>query len=426
MKKSIIFVFLIGLLINTHASSTFTDINNHWASHYIEKMSNNNFVYGYPDKTFRPDNNILKSEAYAIVNRCLKLKLTNQSNISKTWYAKDLRIATEYGYADETTFKDDYITRLEVANILGYLYNLDKENVYYNYFLDVDTLDKSSKNYVGNLLKDNILHGYSDFKFKPYNKISRAEFIKLISLCLENYNSSDIKNIREKEEIKNIKLNRENLEYLQKLIYEYKNLDLNKLNPDTKYLLNSYIANAERLLSTNPSTQEIEKSIKDIEYALNLIKTTTPVSMGKQKLTIHCYDETGRTIQGEFFINDEVFINGSTLEKGTYLLKITAPGMNPTSSYVTIGKEDKVVAINMTHLKLETKVNLYLGENLSCEQGNLFTSGERITIQINVPDSKEVDKLYVNGKPQSVPSDEYSFQIKEDTRISVTFKDIEE
>ena len=49
----------------------FQDIEGHWAELAIELSANNNWVMGYEDGTFRPDRNISRAEAMAIMNRIL-------------------------------------------------------------------------------------------------------------------------------------------------------------------------------------------------------------------------------------------------------------------------------------------------------------------------------------------------------------------
>ncbi len=49
----------------------FSDINGHWAKKYIEVCAANGWINGYNDGTYKPDQNITRAEAMAIVNRML-------------------------------------------------------------------------------------------------------------------------------------------------------------------------------------------------------------------------------------------------------------------------------------------------------------------------------------------------------------------
>ena len=56
---------------NTTAAD-FSDIASHWAKNEISAASNNGWINGYPDGTFKPDNHITRAEAMTLVNRVLK------------------------------------------------------------------------------------------------------------------------------------------------------------------------------------------------------------------------------------------------------------------------------------------------------------------------------------------------------------------
>ncbi len=63
----------------------FSDIDNHWAKGYILKVANNGKINGYPDGTFKPDNDVSYSEAIAIILRCMGYS-DLESNTSDKWY----------------------------------------------------------------------------------------------------------------------------------------------------------------------------------------------------------------------------------------------------------------------------------------------------------------------------------------------------
>lgn len=51
--------------------TNFSDVNGHWAENYIKVCVANGWITGYTDGTFKPDQNITRAEAMAIVNRML-------------------------------------------------------------------------------------------------------------------------------------------------------------------------------------------------------------------------------------------------------------------------------------------------------------------------------------------------------------------
>lgn len=64
----------IAARFDENANSTnadFSDISGHWAAVEIAKAAANGWVNGYPDGTFKPDQKITRAEAMALVNRVL-------------------------------------------------------------------------------------------------------------------------------------------------------------------------------------------------------------------------------------------------------------------------------------------------------------------------------------------------------------------
>jgi len=53
------------------SKTKFTDIQGHWAHDEIHSIEDKNWIIGYPDDTFRPDNHITRAETVTMVNRVL-------------------------------------------------------------------------------------------------------------------------------------------------------------------------------------------------------------------------------------------------------------------------------------------------------------------------------------------------------------------
>ncbi|HOM03700.1 MAG TPA: cohesin domain-containing protein [Acetivibrio sp.] len=49
----------------------FDDVKGHWAQKFIEQLSDLGYINGYPDGTFKPNNNIKRSESVAMINRAM-------------------------------------------------------------------------------------------------------------------------------------------------------------------------------------------------------------------------------------------------------------------------------------------------------------------------------------------------------------------
>lgn len=90
----------------------FSDIASHWAKNEISAASNNGWINGYTDGTFRPNNKITRAEAMTLVNRVLKrlpetakdlhnnmIKWSDNSDTS-AWYYLAVQEATNSHYYD--------------------------------------------------------------------------------------------------------------------------------------------------------------------------------------------------------------------------------------------------------------------------------------------------------------------------------------
>ena len=96
-------------------SATFSDVIGHWAAKEIGIAYANEWIKGYPDGTFKPDQNITRAEAMTLINRVLERKpespadlLTNMNKWTDNmdtskWYYLDVQEATNsHGYTRKT------------------------------------------------------------------------------------------------------------------------------------------------------------------------------------------------------------------------------------------------------------------------------------------------------------------------------------
>lgn len=100
------FVTIVSRFLNgsTNEAASFSDVSGHWAESYIAAATANKWVNGYEDGTFRPDNNITRAEAMAIINRILVRYVNAEGlhadtkqwpdNKADAWYYYDVLEAT--------------------------------------------------------------------------------------------------------------------------------------------------------------------------------------------------------------------------------------------------------------------------------------------------------------------------------------------
>ncbi|MHB8107377.1 MAG: ice-binding family protein [Candidatus Cryosericum sp.] len=152
-----------------------------------------NFFIGYPDGTFQPDGNVTRAEVAAAMSRALGLGWTSEpsgfSDLKAThWAAGFITLMTQEGFmtgdADGTFRADDPITRAEAAaaflRIAGMSPVLNPSS---SSFKDVQPMSWSA-GYIEAARTAGLLAGYPDNTFRPADLLSRAEFATLASNAL--------------------------------------------------------------------------------------------------------------------------------------------------------------------------------------------------------------------------------------------------
>ncbi len=127
-----------------------SDISRHWAYKDIIKLNNTDIVKGYTDQTFRPDNNITRSEFVAMVTRLADytLRAKGAGNVpyldvdTNDWYYDELQafeaLELEFYGIDDYFDSEKLMTRAEVVYVIDQLVDLDNTPNKVNAFNDVD------------------------------------------------------------------------------------------------------------------------------------------------------------------------------------------------------------------------------------------------------------------------------------------------
>jgi len=151
MRKSLVLLiisFVLGLVIwNSHITSaaSFSDIRSgSQLDDYIQYLSEKNIISGYPDGSFRPENNINRAEA-------LKIILLSY-NTEESLKIENLKI-------ENLPFPDLHISQW----FTPYIYKAKKLG---------------------------ITSGYPDGFFRPNNTVNRAEFIKMAISTLPDFQNN--------------------------------------------------------------------------------------------------------------------------------------------------------------------------------------------------------------------------------------------
>ena len=154
--------------------------------------SHDQYIFGYPDDTIRPDGDMTRAEAIAVVARLQKLDLSDKSSKiykdtkADMWYNGAINAAFREGYLlekeGENIRPNDKITRAELAELISHI---DKMNNAIAPFDDVKghKFEAAINQAYGN----ERIKGYPDGTFKPDNTITRAEVATMLNKLYDRY-----------------------------------------------------------------------------------------------------------------------------------------------------------------------------------------------------------------------------------------------
>lgn len=167
---------------------SFTDINSsHWAYDSVINLAEKFILNGYLDGTFKPESNITRAEFAKIIVSATgsvdpyALSTFNDVN-SGDWYYS--YVSTAYsmgyitGYPDGSFRPNDNITRADICTIVNRV--LKAENTSVTAFKDDSSIPSYAKDAVYALNSKGVINGYQDGTFAPLTFATRAQTAKII------------------------------------------------------------------------------------------------------------------------------------------------------------------------------------------------------------------------------------------------------
>ncbi|WP_379154505.1 glycosyl hydrolase [Paenibacillus sp. sgz5001063] len=188
-------IMVISMAAPALASSKSDEkLGTHWAQDSIAKWRGNGVVQGYPDGSFRPDNQVTRAELVSIVNKLFGFSAAAETSFADVpagaWYAKDLSIAKQAGYykgfPDNKAKADTKVTRQDAAALLAAVFSLQPSaDAAPVSFTDSSTISGYAKESVQAL--NGTLSGYPDGSFRPDIAITRAEMVSIVERLINRY-----------------------------------------------------------------------------------------------------------------------------------------------------------------------------------------------------------------------------------------------
>jgi hypothetical protein len=187
LNRIILLSIVLSLLFSMTANAAvFSDISNHWAKSYIERVERNGLVSGYEDGTFKPNNNVTVLESVIMLSRLYEIdddikeeiideykpSLRKMKNVlGYEWSLDYLAVAIELGIVNEQAVKDMFsnknifndVKREEVAVLLTKALGLNDEakslKTYVLPFNDRDEITASARPYIYLMYQKKIMLG---------------------------------------------------------------------------------------------------------------------------------------------------------------------------------------------------------------------------------------------------------------------------
>lgn len=266
----------------------FSDLEeNYWAYEGIQRLVNEKIIEGYPDGTFKPDNNITRAELVKITNLVFnytqKQNTTSFNDIKDTeWYYEQVLIAQEAGYLDgypDGTFKpNNNITREEFCKIIDAIVDLialpDANK-------PVDEVSGWAEEYVNKVLSNKIMLLDENNNFRAKEFATRAEVCDALAKFLVEEGSEEVNgggsNTGESEKVNNA---------MKETISVLNNDVLSTVNSGQAEIVNDIIDNMNKYMEDNnydykTAAEEAhakydELSEQDQDALVKKITTTVP------------------------------------------------------------------------------------------------------------------------------------------------------
>lgn len=167
----------------------FSDITNHWALKSIMNAVEHEIVKGYEDGTFRPNNVVKRSELMVMIGRALKLpqedvalSFEDASSIpawAKSYIANAAKSGIVKGYEDNTFRPDGKVTRIEFVAMVTRALDLQGSTKTLP-FADADQIPAWGKDYAIAAYEAGLIQGKGNNKFAPNDPLTRGEAVTVL------------------------------------------------------------------------------------------------------------------------------------------------------------------------------------------------------------------------------------------------------
>ena len=200
LKRSLGAVLAVCMLVSmlpTALAADRSEIENHWAKEPLSYFIDQNWMQGYEDGTYKPDQTITRAEFMTLLNKVCGYTQRDDAAAKKftdvpedAWYFGNISIALAAGYVsgtgDTTMSPNDPITREQAFAMVARIANAVSDDLtVLDKFSDIQKAASYAKPYLAALTKLGYIAGYEDGTVLPKANITRAEAVQVMYKALD-------------------------------------------------------------------------------------------------------------------------------------------------------------------------------------------------------------------------------------------------
>lgn len=182
----------------TSTQASFSDVqSNYWAAQFIQQLAQRGIIAGFPDGSFRPEEPVTRAQYAAMINKAFQKAPKNSAarftDVPSSYWASSAiqkAYATGFlaGYPNNTFRPNQNIPREQVlvslANGLDYKASGDSESILQN-FSDASSIDSYARSPIAAATEKQIVVNYPDVKFvNPTQTATRAQVAAFVYQAL--------------------------------------------------------------------------------------------------------------------------------------------------------------------------------------------------------------------------------------------------
>lgn len=158
-----------------------------WYNRFVSFLYYKDIMQGYTDGTIKPEQSIKRGEAATLLGKSLGLNGETRStrftdvsaNVGASGYIESLaEEGVIDGFPDGTFRPDENVTRAQMALMIAKAYDIAGQD--HTEFNDM-TENVTGYEYINGMAAASIIDGYTDGSFRPHQTINRAEFSSFLA-----------------------------------------------------------------------------------------------------------------------------------------------------------------------------------------------------------------------------------------------------